>query len=81
MSDADTPRTATLSLAEVRDELGISRNALWRWMKQGKLRKIPGTNRVTRKELERFLDDAAKPPSPEDRRRGPYQKTRDMQGE
>jgi DNA-binding transcriptional MerR regulator len=50
------PEKALLRYGEVVKLFNIHPATLWRWEKQGKIKRIPGTIFFSRSEIERFLE-------------------------
>ena len=75
------PDDPLIKICEVRRFLKISKNTMYRYIAEGKIRKIPGTKYITRVEVERFIGVFTTPKTPEKRRRGRYGKNRISDGE
>ncbi|MBE3063734.1 MAG: helix-turn-helix domain-containing protein [Spirochaetes bacterium] len=61
-----------LRVREAAERLGVCRKTLSKWIARGLLRKIPGSDFITVREVERFLEEPSGPKTPEQRRRGRY---------
>mgnify|MGYP006283155387 CR=1 FL=1 len=70
--------TEIVSITQVLKLFEINRTTLWKWEQRGLIHRIPGTKKFTRAEVARFLGEYTAPPTPEQRRRGPYKRTREM---
>ena len=65
----------TVTVTEAAKMIGVDRTTLWRWGREGLIHKIPGTHRLSRVEVERFMDYYQRGRTPEERRRGPNRGT------
>lgn len=56
MNDSEKKQTVLIPMKETAEILGIHPATLWRWIKAGKIRKVPGTRFVPRSEIDRLRE-------------------------
>jgi len=52
----DEKKPALVPMKQAAEALGIHPATLWRWIKAGKIRKVPGTRFVPRSEIDRLRE-------------------------